>query len=164
MIPEKVLKGRKVDRCSIEASPSQTRNELIERQIVWLVELLPVKAVLALHIADGVDEEDQKRGTRHSPGTRASLGQKTGGKHLASELSAQRGTMVGESEESVDTSVCKLLGTSGRRQPQGPIAKRWQIEGSVHLLLLGSRSLSRGSAKATEWLGRRNVHGELVRC
>ena len=127
MISEKVLKGRKVDRCSIEASPSQTRNELIERQIVWLVELLPVK-------------------------------------HLASELSPQRGTMVGESEESVDTSVCKLLGTSGRRQPQGPIAKRWQIEGSVHLLLLGSRSLSRGSAKATEWLGRRNVHGELVRC
>ena len=38
------------------------------RQIVGLVELLPVKAVLALHIADGVDEEDQKRGTGHFPG------------------------------------------------------------------------------------------------
>ena len=37
------------------------RDDLVEREVVPLVEVLPVKAVLAGQVADGVDEQDQER-------------------------------------------------------------------------------------------------------
>ena len=40
-------------------------HDLVEGQIVALIELLPVEAVLALHVAERVDEQDQKRRARH---------------------------------------------------------------------------------------------------
>jgi hypothetical protein len=36
--------------------------EFIFREVILPIEVAPVKAMVALHVADGIDEQDQERG------------------------------------------------------------------------------------------------------